>query len=168
MDSKKIIQIVVLFFVVSVLVFLALGIRSDASAEIGDPGFNFELEDVDGNIHSLSDYKGNVIVLNYFTSWCQPCIEEAPELEAFNKEYKDRATLLIIDRGETKGSVKKFIEENNSKITYLFDFNMDVSKRYRVAGQPETIIIDKDGIIRDRIIGVVSKDVLALKVSKYQ
>ncbi|UTW70810.1 redoxin domain-containing protein [Anaerobacillus sp. HL2] len=86
MDNKqKIIQLVVLVFVVGILATMVLGLRSQGSAVgIGDEAYEFELEGLDGNMYRLSDYKGEVVFLNFFASWCEPCKEEAPELEKFN------------------------------------------------------------------------------------
>lgn len=167
MNKQKIIQMFVLVFVIGILVTMVLGLRSQSNAVgIGDQGFEFELEDLDGNIHRLSDYKGEVVMLNFFASWCEPCKAEAPELEKFNAEFKDEVKLLVVVKGETKNTVQKYVDERDSKKTYIFDFNNNVSRSYGVVGQPETIIIDQDGIIVDHIVGGVTRDFLALKLQK--
>ncbi|WNF37109.1 TlpA disulfide reductase family protein [Bacillaceae bacterium IKA-2] len=167
MNRQKIIQTVVLVFAIGVLVTMVLGLRSQGSAVgIGDEGYNFELEDMDGNTHQLSDYKGEVVILNFFASWCEPCKAEAPELEKFHAEFKDQANLLIVVKGETKNTVKRYIDEMDSKKKYIFDFNNNVSRSYGAVGQPETIIINQEGIIVDHIIGGVSRDYLAVKLDE--
>lgn len=168
MDKQKVLKMIVLVFVIGMLVTMVLGLRSQGSAVgIGDEGFEFELEDFDGNIHHLSDHKGEVVILNFFASWCEPCKEEAPELEKFHAEFKDEGVnLLIVVKGETKNTISKWIEESDSKVTYIFDFNNNVSKRFGVTGQPETIIINQEGIIVDHVIGLVDRDYLALKVNE--
>ncbi|WP_409270612.1 TlpA family protein disulfide reductase [Neobacillus sp. SCS-31] len=134
----------------------------------GDPAPNFELENLDGKLESLSDYKGTVVVMNYFATWCVPCVDEAPELEAFSREYGDKYNLLIIDRGETRDRVKKFIEKHDAgSSTYLFDYNSKVSKMYGVLKQPESFVIDKEGVIREYIQGPINKMELYNLVSKY-
>lgn len=166
---KKGIEIGVIIFVIILLFFLALGLRGGWKiVDVGDQAVEFQLEDVNGNLHNLADYQGKVIVLNFFTSWCQPCLDEAPALEAFHQKYQDQASLLIIDRGETNGQVAKYIQKHNSKLTYLLDSKNDVSDVYKVKGQPETIIIDKNGYIRERIVGEVTMEALIEKVGKYQ
>ncbi len=134
----------------------------------GDRAPKFELENLDGEMASLSDYEGKVVVLNYFATWCVPCVDEAPELEAFSREYGDQYELLIIDRGETRDRVKKFIEKHDAgSSTYLFDYNSKVSKMYGVLKQPESFVIDKKGIIREYIQGPITKMELYNLVSKY-
>lgn len=164
----RMIQIGIVVFVVVILVSLGLGTIDNEIVDVGDPGYDFELEDVQGNRYKLSDYKGQVVIINFFTSWCQPCVDEAPELEAFYDEYKDSVALFIVDRGESKGQVAKYIEKYDSSLIYLLDFDDKVSKKYKITGQPETIIIDKEGIIKEHITGVVTRDILTAKVQQYQ
>lgn len=168
MNRNKIIQAIVLIFAIGVLAVMVLGLQGATSAGIGDEGFNFELEDLEGNIHQLSDHKGEVVMLNFFASWCDPCKEEAPELEKFHAEFKDEVDLIIVVKGETKKTIRKWIEETDSKVKYIFDFNNSVSRSYGVVGQPETIIINQEGIITDHIIGLVDSDFLAMKLKELQ
>ena len=58
--------------------------------DVGDKAYNFELPNLDGSTTKLTDFKGQVVILNYFATWCAPCKEELPELEAFQKEYGDQ------------------------------------------------------------------------------
>lgn len=168
MNKQSGIKIVVGLLVVSLLVFLGLGLKGEEVAGIGETAIDFELEDVNGNIYRLSDYEGQVVVLNFFASWCKPCVDEAPELEAFGEEYNEQAKLLIIAKGEPRDRVLKFIEEHESSLIYLLDYNMEVAKTFNTLSQPETIIIDKEGIIRDHMYGIVTKELLAEKIQKYQ
>lgn len=161
--SKKLVPIIIITIIAGVIGFLANGLSGKATANPGDPAIDFELMDTNGNTIKLSDYKGEVVVLNFFATWCQPCIDEAPELEAFGTEY-DGATLLIIAKGETKNRVQKFIDEYNSELIYLLDTKEEVSKNYHILGQPETLIIDKDGIIREKISGPTTKKELISKI----
>lgn len=169
MDKQKIIHIASLLLVLSFFVFLALGMRENRVVSgVSEPGYDFRLEDLNGNVHRLSDHKGEVVVINIFATWCKPCVEEAPELEAFAQEYENEAKLIIIDKGEPKDRVAKFIEKHQTSSTYLFDFDNQVSKKYGVTGQPETFIIDKEGIIREHIVGVVSKKRLAEAIQPWK
>jgi cytochrome c biogenesis protein CcmG/thiol:disulfide interchange protein DsbE len=155
--GKKIIPIFVIIAVLGVLGFLVSGLGGKASAQPGDPAIDFELKDVNGKSVKLSDFRGQPVVLNFFATWCAPCIEEAPELEAFGKEYQD-AKLLIVAKGESKRRMEKYIDESSSKLTYLLDTKEEISKDYTVLGQPETVIIDGNGVIVERFAGPTTKD----------
>lgn len=164
---KKItIQAVIILIVI--LTLYAVINQSNEIVDIGDSAYNFQLMDVNDNIYSLDDYKGEIVVLNFFNTWCEPCIEEGPELESFHQEYQDIATLFIINKGETNEQVKQYMENYDYKATYLLDYDLSVSKTYKIVGQPETIIIDKNGIIREHIVGTINKEVLIKKINLYK
>lgn len=155
--GKKIVPIIVIAAVLGVLGFLVSGLGGKASAQPGDQAIDFELKDTNGKSYKLSDFKGQPVVLNFFATWCAPCLDEAPELEAFGKEYKD-AKLLILAKGESKKRMGKYIGESGSQLTYLLDTKEEISKDYSVIGQPETIIIDENGVIVKRFSGPTTKD----------
>lgn len=155
--GKKIVPIIVIAAVLGVLGFLVSGLGGKASAQPGDQAIDFELKDTNGKSYKLSDFKGQPVVLNFFATWCAPCLDEAPELEAFGKEYKD-AKLLIVAKGESKKRMGKYIGESGSQLTYLLDTKEEISKDYNVIGQPETIIIDENGVIVERFSGPTTKD----------
>ncbi|NHM32204.1 TlpA family protein disulfide reductase [Neobacillus terrae] len=166
--NQRIIKLVIMILVVGMFAFFGYSMVSkEKKTDVGDKAYNFKLENLEGKETKLSDYDGKIIVLNYFATWCAPCVEEAPELEAFEKEYGDKYKLLIIDRGETRDRVKKFVEKNKTTSTYLFDYNAKVSKVYNVTAQPETFVIDKKGIIREHYNGPLTEMELFNMVKKY-
>lgn len=154
--GKKLVPIFVIIVVIGVIGFLMDGLGEKASANPGDQGIEFELKDINGETYKLSDYKGQTVVLNFFATWCQPCIDEAPELEAFGKEYSD-AKLIIIAKGESKKRMEKYISETKSELLYLLDTKEETSNEYSVIGQPDTLIINKDGIVVERFTGPTTK-----------
>jgi cytochrome c biogenesis protein CcmG, thiol:disulfide interchange protein DsbE len=154
---KRVIPLIVLVIAAAVLGFLINGMSGRASANPGDQAMDFQLKDSKGNEYQLSDQKGKIVVLNFFATWCQPCIDEAPELEAFGAEYEG-AELYIIAKGETKKRIEKYMKESNSKLLYLLDTKEEISKEYNVIGQPETIIIDENGVIFERFSGPTTKE----------
>jgi cytochrome c biogenesis protein CcmG/thiol:disulfide interchange protein DsbE len=146
---------------------ISLG-KTSTAAQIGDPAPEFTLEDMDGNMVSLSDYKGQFVIVNFFASGCPPCREEAPELQKFEDEHGDQVKLLIIDRAEPKIKVQEFIEEFQSTSTYLLDYNDSMAKPYGVIGQPETFFIDEKGNIRNKHVGPMTKEFMVETVNTYR
>ncbi|MGD8190459.1 TlpA family protein disulfide reductase [Brevibacillus ginsengisoli] len=167
MGTRNIAKPLLFFLAIGIAVLVAFSTRENMTRAVpGEPGYVFQLEGLDGKVQSLADYKGNVVVVNFFTTWCEPCIQETPELEKFGKS--DKAKLLLINRGEAKEQVIAFQKKFNTHSTYLFDTDDKVSKRYQVSGQPETFILDKAGVIREHLIGPTTSKVLEEKVEKYQ
>lgn len=168
---KTWVVVVVLSVIVAMVIFMALGLKNSLnSINEGDQALYFQLEDINKEMVDLADYKGNVIVLNFFATWCEPCKEEAGELETFQKRMDEtkKAKFLIVDVGELQDTVKPFIEKTGSTSTYLFDKKREIMKKYGVTGQPETIIIDKEGIVQKRIIGPTTARNLEIIVDQYQ
>lgn len=163
--GKKLIPIFVIVAVMGVIGMLMMGLDEKATSAEGDQAIDFELQDIHGKNYKLSDYKGQTVVINFFATWCQPCIDEAPELEAFGKEYKD-AQLLIVAKGESSKRMEKYIADNNSELLYLLDTKETVSKEYSVIGQPDTLIINKEGIIVERFVGPTTKDKLIALINE--
>lgn len=158
--KKKLVPLVAILLSVALVWVLMDGLKGKAqTTDPGDEAIDFTLQDINGKTYSLSDYRGKVVVLNFFATWCQPCLDEGPELEAFNKEFEG-AELLLIAKGESNYRIQKFIEEEKSELTYLLDTSEDVSDQYSVTGQPETVIIDKNGKIHTRFSGPTTKQAL--------
>ncbi|WP_066060653.1 TlpA family protein disulfide reductase [Neobacillus soli] len=166
--NKRVIKLLVLILIVGMFGFFAYSLVTKGKhTDIGDKAYNFELQNIDGSNTKLSKYKDKVIILNYFASWCKPCKEEFPELAAFQKDYGDKYPLLMINRGETIDKVNKVTTNNKDGMTYLFDYNAKVSKIYNVTGQPETFVIDKQGVIREHFNGAITEMQLYNWVKKY-
>ncbi|CAM3802302.1 TlpA family protein disulfide reductase [Mesobacillus zeae] len=167
--DKRAIRMLVLLMAIGAFLYFALSMnKGETSTGVGEKMVDFNLEDINGKNVRLSDFKGKIVVLNFFATWCGPCVDEAPELEAFEQEYGKDTKLLIIDLGETRDRVKKFVKEHNTTSAYLFDYNMEVKEQYRVTGQPETFVIDQKGIVREHYSGPLTKEDLYSMVKKYE
>ena len=133
----------------------ALGHRlSPLKAPIAAP--NFTLEDMDEESYSFEDYRGKVVVLNFWATWCPPCRREMPSLERLYQKYKgDDFTVLAINQMETGDHVFAYTGQLDVDPTFtiLFDQHSLVSHVYGVKGLPTTYLIDKKGQIRFRAIG---------------
>ncbi|WP_243123403.1 TlpA disulfide reductase family protein [Thermaerobacter sp. FW80] len=134
------------------LAFLA-GVRSMehilASAPApGRPAPDFTLPQLDGPPVRLANLQGRVVVLNFWASWCLPCREETPALQAFYQRYGDRVAFYAINVAEPVDTVRAFLAEFGATYPVLLDRDKTVFRRYRVTGYPETFWIDPQGILR--------------------
>jgi len=125
--------------------------------EVGQPAPDFELRDLAGRLIRLSDLRGKVVFLNIWATWCPPCVYEMPMIEKLHWIMRGRSFIVLAASQDTGGdseeNVRKFVRENGLTFTILLDPDNQLSWLYRVIGLPETFIIDKDGILVQRIIG---------------
>ncbi len=106
----------------------------------------FELKTYDGQTIRLSDLRGKAVAVNFWASWCQPCREEAPLLEAAWEKYKDRGFILVgVDYVDTEPAARAYLKE--FKLTYPNgpDVQTLISQAYHITGVPETYFVTKDG-----------------------
>lgn len=129
----------------------------------GNKAYDFALLDREGNEISLSSLQGKVVFLNFWASWCGPCKVEMPHMQKVYEEYKDKDVVILavnITASEKNGieGVNSFLDENKYTFPVVFDTDGSVSTKFRVSGIPTTYIIDKDGIIVNRVTGALSED----------
>jgi len=120
------------------------------------PAPDFTLEDMDEIKHKLTDYRGKVVLLNFWATWCPPCRREMPSMERLYQKHKNnKFTVIAINQMETADHVFAFTGqlEVDPTFTMLFDTDSKVSQAYRVQGLPTTFLIDKKGRVRYRAIG---------------
>ena len=114
------------------------------------PAIEFTRKSPDGKMVSLKDFRGKVVFLNFWATWCPPCRSEMPDMENLYKKYKDRGFALVaVNVQESADTAKRFVQKNGYTFTVLLDSNGDVSAVYSVVYIPTTYIIDKDG----RLVG---------------
>jgi len=120
---------------------------------------NFDVTDIDGTQYRLSDYKGKVIVLNFWATWCPPCREEMPAMNrAHHKLKNDDVVVLAINVGEDEDTIFEFTGNYPVDFPLLMDKDGTVIKRYPVMGLPTTYIISPTGVVTHRTIGVRAWD----------
>ncbi|MEJ2345026.1 MAG: TlpA disulfide reductase family protein [Gammaproteobacteria bacterium] len=118
------------------------------------PAPDFDLPDVDGHRHRLSDYRGKLVVLNFWATWCPPCRREMPSMERARRALKgDKIVILAVDVGEDEDTVFKFTADFPVRFPLLLDRKGKVVKEYPVVGLPTTYIINAKGYITHRAVG---------------
>lgn len=110
---------------------------------------DFTLDSRGGDSVSLAELEGNVVLVNFWATWCGPCREEMPHLEAIYQRYKDLGfTLLGVNVEEDSSDASKFLAETPVSFPILFDPENEVSKLYDVVAMPSTVLIGRDGTMR--------------------
>jgi len=159
---KKVMALLVLVGIV------ALAGLSAASTNISDlmstfgvkpvgPGLkapDFTLRDISGKTVSLKDFKGKLILLNFWATWCTPCRWEMPEMQALYQVYKDQGFVIVaVSLDKEAEAVARFVKE--AKLTYpiLLDSDFQAARAYRVPGPPTTFLIGPDGEVKGIVLG---------------
>ncbi len=143
--------------------------RQQQAQPTSGPAPTFSFTTFDGETYDLADFKGKVVVLNFWAGWCEPCKDEAPELQSAWEYYQSQnadVVFLGIAYADNGPSSLKFLGDYG--ITYLNapDLGTRISDLYNINGVPETFIIDKDGNVAQFIYAGVRRDYLISIVDK--
>lgn len=110
---------------------------------------DIELDDLQGNRHRLSAYRGKVVLINFWATWCPPCVKEIPSLNELNRKMANRDfQLLTINVGEQEAVIKKFLEQRPVDFPVLLDSNGEAIKSWKVYAYPSNYLLDGNGRIR--------------------
>ena len=128
---------------------------SAVGADAKDPAPAFALDDLEGRKITLADYKGNaVVVLDFWATWCGPCKASLPALAAFRRKYMAQGVeVLSVNLREDSGTIRAFLDSEHYDLHVLLDRLGAIAGAYNVTGIPTMVVVDKNGGIRDRIVG---------------
>jgi peroxiredoxin len=144
--------------IVSLLLLVSTGCQKDVRApKEGDAAPDFNLTSLSGGEVRLSDLRGKVVLVNFWASWCPPCRGEIPSLVTLNSAMagKNFRLLAVSVDNEGKDAIEPFFNKLGISLPTLFDPHGSVGKSYGITGVPETFIVDKNGIIRKKVVGPI-------------
>jgi cytochrome c biogenesis protein CcmG/thiol:disulfide interchange protein DsbE len=154
--SSSTIIAVIIIIIVAVVGFVMFGKKGMYEPIVaGKVAPAFELPDLEGNMVSLSRYKGKVIFLNFWATWCKPCEEEMPSMEHLYKRLQGKNFEMVAVSIDSKkpGAVKEFVEKYGITFPVLHDRKGKVKELYKTTGVPETFIIDQNGVVAEKVWG---------------
>jgi len=134
------------------LLFVALPLL----AQEGQPAPDFTLKDLEGKSYTLSELKGRVVLLDFWATWCRPCVVSIPHLNKLNLRFQEEEFLLLgisVDRYKSKSSLKRFVKQYEINYPVLADKSGKVAARYRAFALPTSFLINREGKIAKRILG---------------
>lgn len=156
------------------LVYASTKVGLDSSLlRVGDPMPDFTLTDLRGELVSFSSLEGQVVVLNFWATWCPPCRREMPLLDDLQKEYGSRGlTIVGVDLDEPSETVRAYVEDAGVQYPIWLDGSAqnapdrtrDLYTEIGGVGLPTTLFIDKDGVIQGRQVGELSRGVLQSRI----
>ncbi len=123
---------------------------------VGRAAIAFNLQTFDGKSITLETFRGKPLVLNFFASWCDPCRDEMPLINelAAKEEYR----VLGIAVEDTRAAITEFSKEARLIFPIALDLNNTVKRSYRIFGPPATFFIDRQGVIRDVVLGPITRE----------
>ena len=138
------------------------GDTADVSGPIakGDAYRDFTATLTDGSEFTLSDHEGKVILLNFWATWCGPCVGEMPAFEKLQETYGEDLVLLAVNSGEDEGTVTSFLEKNGYTFPVALDPEYAVAMLYPTDGIPYTVIIGTDGKVAVTQVGAGDADTM--------
>ena len=129
-------------------------VRSDPSEWIGKPAPDFQVTDLTGEALSLKDYRGQIVLLDFWATWCGPCIAEMPKIKRTYEKYKDQNFQIIgISLDRSTEPLTAYIEKEGLAWKHHWDENRDIRNLYKVWGIPTAFLIDGEGIIQKASLG---------------
>ena len=123
------------------------------------PGPDWQLADLDGATVQLDDYRGRVVLINFWASWCTPCLTEMPSLQRFSESMEGKPfALLTINMGESRAAAARAVRQRKVEFPVLLDRKGDVFRQWGAKMLPTSFILDREGRIRYRILGDMEWD----------
>jgi thiol-disulfide isomerase/thioredoxin len=115
------------------------------AALTGAPAQSFDVSRTDGRTDSLARYRGKVVLMNLWATWCPPCQEEMPALERFARENAGKVTVIGVDQGEAAAVAADFAKQHGVTFPILVDEKQQYGRAYAAVGLPTTVIVGRDG-----------------------
>lgn len=162
LNLTRVITILVLFIAAVGILYSVISFKKDDAVvlQTGQAAPDFTLQTLDGKPAKLSDYKGKVVMVNFWATWCEDCRTEMPALEKAYEAHKDQGLVILgVDLKESHASVNGFV--GNYGITYPVLMDKDDSVAvdlYKVKPIPTTFFIDRDGVLRDKTEAPMTAD----------
>lgn len=119
--------------------------EADESERIKAP--NFTLKTLDGKEASLEDYRGKIVFINFWATWCPYCLKEMPDLQRIYEENKEDLVILAVDVQESKATVEDYMKDKDYTFPILLDEKGEVASTYFISNFPTTYFVDKEGYL---------------------
>lgn len=128
--------------------------NKDPGPQVGKPAPDFELPDLEGRPVKLAELQGKVVVLNFWATWCPPCLDEMPSLERLHVALGSKGVAVVaVSVDERFSDIGEFVDKYRVTFTVLHDEGKKVSRKYQTFKYPETYIIDRAGRLKSKVIG---------------
>jgi peroxiredoxin len=142
--------------------------RAIQPLQLGQPLQDFSLDDLNGRGVKLSDYAGQVVLINAWATWCPPCVAEMPDLQAYYQQHRHESFIILgINAGDTLSAASAFASQNGITFPIVLDPNVQFLSDLGVHSFPTSILIDTSGIVRSIHIGMYTAEDLDAEITPY-
>lgn len=150
---------------ISILTISVIGMNGctpsqDDSAMIGQPAPGFALPDLAGNEFGLEQARGNVVLIDFWATWCPPCLRALPHIQAIHARFEGKGLIVLGINNEDPAKVSQFATEKGLTFRTLSDPSGGVFDAYGVEGIPTTVLIDAEGVVRRVYVGYTAEEEL--------
>jgi cytochrome c biogenesis protein CcmG/thiol:disulfide interchange protein DsbE len=153
--------------VVAVLLLYSIAAKPSEPPMIGSPVPEFEFTALDGSLMSLAAHRGEVVVVNFFASWCNPCREEAAALEDTWRAYQDQGVQFYgIAYKDADSKAQAFLDEFDVSYPSTVDTRNRAAREYGVTGVPETFVVDREGLLVYHFLGPITQAQLSAEIER--
>jgi len=158
--NKALVLIIVVLAGILIVIFASKPSRGPEMAEIGSATKDFELIDINKNRMTLAGMKGSVVFVNFWATWCESCVDEMPSIERMSRYFAGNPTFKIVTvlYKDDLNAALGFMKESGYTFPVYLNPDESAAKMFGITGIPETFIIDKKGILRDKVIGPAAWD----------
>ena len=142
-------RIGVIYRVMCVTLFFILAAANAGAVGVQDQAPDFTLKSLEGSNLRLDEFRGQVVLINFWASWCGPCRQEMPLLDRLHHRYEDTGFAVLGVNVEGKaGPAQEIVDKTNVTFPILIDDGQKVSEMYNLQAMPSTVVVDRDGVVR--------------------
>jgi len=131
--------------------------ETSTGIDVGSLAPDFALSSISGEMIQLNQLQGKPVLINFWATWCAPCVIEMPNIQKYYKEFDHQFEVLAVNAGEKNLTVEQFANALGIEFPVLLDPDNKIQLLYRVRGYPTTYVLDADGIIRAQHIGLLGE-----------
>lgn len=138
--------------------------KSVSAAAASDEPAGFAWTATDGSTKQLADYKGKVVLLNFWATWCGPCNREIPDLVSLQEKYRGQLQIISIVDAETRDEFSAVVAAKKINYPVVIDSKQELIEKYDVNAYPTTLFVGRDGKISERVLGSLNEEKFAEKL----
>ena len=159
MSKTNALKAAILITILGGAAYFALRQRQARPLAIGDSAPDFSVPALPSGSLDLKNYRGQIVVLNFWATWCPPCVEETPSLEQFAEKMRDHGVIVLsVSVDENQKALQDFIQEYHISYPVGRDPDRSLAARYGTFQFPETYILDRRGLVAEKVVGATDWD----------